>query len=141
MKAIVVYESLTGNTRKTAGLVAQLLADNGISSSVSPINSINLQNLSEADLVVIGSWTDGLFITGQKPARAGRLAAMPRIDGKKAAVFCTYAIDPGKTLPKMEKIVADRGGQIIGGYAIKRNNLAGGASEFVDRLVGLTVSA
>jgi hypothetical protein len=29
-----------------------------------------------------------------------------------------------------------RGGDVIGGYAIKRDDLEGGAQEFVDRLLG-----
>ena len=61
---------------------------------------------------------------------------LPVIDDKKAAVYITYAINAGKTLEKLAGIVSRRGGDVIGGYAIKRNNLEGGASEFVDRLLG-----
>ena len=63
------------------------------------------------------------------------------IDGKKAAVYCTYAINAGKTLPKLTRIVGMRGGDVIGGYAIKRSDIETGAAEFVDRLLGALDSA
>lgn len=136
MKAIVIFESLTGNTREAGHLIAAELSRSGVEATACPITQIDLQSLSEADLVVVGSWTDGLFLFGQKPGRIGRLAKLPVIDGKKVAVYCTYAIRAGKTLDILSGVVARRGGDVIGGYAIKRNDLAGGASEFVDRLLG-----
>ncbi len=136
MKAIVIYESLTGNTREAGHHIAAELTRSGVEAVACPITEVQLQALSEADLVVVGSWTDGLFLFGQRPGRIGRLAALPVIDGKKAAVYCTYAVRVGKTLEILSGVVTRRGGDVIGGYAIKRNDLAGGASEFVDRLLG-----
>lgn len=136
MRAIVVYESLTGNTEAAGHIIAAELTAAGVESVACPITQVNLQALSEADLVVVGSWTDGLFFFGQRPGRPGRLARLPIIDGKLAAVYCTYAINAGQTLPKLSRIVRMRGGEIIGGYAIKRSDLRGGAEEFVDRLLG-----
>ncbi len=133
---MVIYESLTGNTRHTAELIGGELRAAGGEATVCAIDAVDLTALSRADLVVVGSWTDGLILVGQRPGRAGRLRSMPVIDGKKAAVFCTYAVDPGKTLTKLTAIVADRGGDVIGGVAIRRNALAEGARDFVDRVLG-----
>jgi hypothetical protein len=135
MKAIVIYESLTGNTRTAGQLIAGQLSRSGVETMACPINGVDLQALSEAELVIVGSWTDGLILFGQRPGRAGRLLKLPVIDGKKAAVYCTYAIDAGRTLDKLASIVGRRGGDVIGGMAIKRNDLQGGAFEFVDRLL------
>jgi hypothetical protein len=85
--------------------------------------------------VVVGSWTDGFFVVGQRPGRAGRLRNMPVIDGKKAVVYCTYALNPGKTLEKLADIVRDRGGDVVGGMAIRRDDIPGGVHEFVGRLL------
>ena len=74
-------------------------------------------------------------MVGQRPGRIGRLVKLPVIDGKKAAVYCTYALNPGRTLDKLAGIVTRRGGDVIGGTAIKRDDLAGGAADFVDRLL------
>lgn len=136
MRAIVIYESMTGNTRNAARLIAAELERAGVTATASPITQVDLQALSQADLVVVGTWVDGFILMGQRPGRSGRLARLPVIDGKTAAVFCTYAVDPGRTLPKLERIVRMRGGEVVGGYAIKRGQLAEGAREFVDRLLG-----
>ncbi len=140
MRAIVIYESLTGNTRTAGHLIASELTKAGIEATACPINGINHQALSEADLVVVGSWTDGLILFGQRPGRVGRLARMPVIDGKLAAVYCTYAIEVGSTLDKLAGVVSRRGGEVIGGLAIKRNKLEEGAQDLVDRLVGVLES-
>jgi len=137
LRAIVIYESLTGNTRDAGHLIAEQLTRSGVEATASPITAIDLQALSEAELVIVGSWTDGLFFFGQRPGRAGRLARLPVIDGKKAAVYCTYALDAGRTLEKLAGIVRRRGGDVVGGLAIKRSDLAGGAVDFVDRLLGV----
>lgn len=137
MRAIVIYESLTGNTRTAGLLIAEELTRSGVEATASPITAVDLQALSEADLVVVGSWTDGLFFFGQRPGRSGRLAKLPVIDGKRAAVYCTYALDAGKTLEKLAAIVGRRGGDVVGGLAIKRNDLAAGSVDFVDRLLGV----
>ncbi len=135
VRTVVIYESLTGNTRHVAELIAAELRAAGGEATVCPVDRVDLAALAKADLVVVGSWTDGLIFVGQKPGRAGRLRAMPVIDGKKAAVFCTYAVDPGKTLSKLSAIVEDRGGRVIGGLAIRRNALEEGARDFVDRVL------
>jgi hypothetical protein len=135
VQAVVISESLTGNTRRAAALIARELGAQGVSAVACPITAIDYQALSTADLVIIGTWTDGVILFGQRPGRAHRLRALPSIAGKKAVVFCTYAVDPGRTLDKLTEIVRERGGDVIGGMAIRRNDLAGGARELVTRLL------
>lgn len=136
MKAIVIYESLTGNTRKAGELIAGELRSSGIEAKACRIEAVDLQWLSESDLVVVGTWVDGLFFFGQRPGRPWKLAKLPVIDGKMTAIYVTYALDCGKTLDKLQGVVERRGGEVIGGVALKRSDLEGGASDFVDRLLG-----
>ncbi|HUP85778.1 MAG TPA: flavodoxin family protein [Acidimicrobiales bacterium] len=135
MRAVVIYESLTGNTRKAAGFVAAELERGGVPTTVSPITAVNYQALADADLVVVGTWTDGLVLFGQRPGRSGRLKKLPYISGKRCAVFVTYAVDAGNVLDKLVSMMEDRGGDVLGGMAIKRNDLAGGAQEFAGRVL------
>ncbi|GAC1314674.1 MAG: hypothetical protein NVSMB12_08370 [Acidimicrobiales bacterium] len=135
MRAVVIYESLTGNTRKAAGMIARQMTAQGVETVACPITAIDYQALSGADLVIVGSWTDGVFVVGQRPGRAHRLRALPSLAGKRAVVYCTYAINPGRTLDKMTSIIEGRGAQVIGGMAIRRTDLEGGAEEFAGRLV------
>jgi flavodoxin len=138
---VVISESLTGNTRRAAGLIAAELTARGVTAVACPITAIDYQALSAADMVIVGTWTDGVVFFGQRPGRASRLRAMPSMAGKKAVVFCTYAVDPGKTLDKLSDIVRERGGEVIGGMAIRRTNLLGGAADLVDRLLAAEATA
>ena len=135
MKAVVIYESLTGNTRKAAGFIGAQLERGGVETTVASITAVPYQALAEADLVIVGSWTDGLVLFGQKPGRSGRLKKLPYISGKRCAVFCTYAIDAGSVLDKMVALMEDRGAEVIGGMTIRRDDLAGGSKDFVERVL------
>lgn len=135
MRAIVIYESLTGNTKAAATLVGDGLRTSGVVVTVCSVTAVDYQALAEADVVVVGTWTDGYVFAGQRPGRQGRIAKLPSMAGKKAAVFCTYAVNPGKVLEKMARLLDARGADVIGGFAIKRTDIAGGADTLVDRLL------
>lgn len=135
MHAAIIYESLTGNTRKTAYFISRELKKAGWTASVSPITQVDYQSIESADLVIVGTWTDGVVIAGQRPGRAGRLRKLPALRGKRCIVYITYAIDQGKALQKLSRIMQERGANVLGGLAIKRNDLEGGAKDFVARLL------
>ncbi len=140
MRAIVIHESLTGNTERAAHHIVDELRAADVTAIACPTTDVDYQALAEADLVIVGSWTDGLFLFGQKPGRSARIANLPYLSGKRAAVYCTYAIETGRTLEKLEDIVRSRGADVIGGMAIRRNRLAEGSAEFVGRLLGVVAA-
>jgi flavodoxin len=136
VRAVVIYESLTGNTRRAAQIIGRELSGRGIATTVCPITAVDLQALSGADLVVVGTWTDGMFFFGQRPGRAGRLRdRLPAMRGKKAATFITFALEPRKALDKLSDIVRATGAEVIGGMAIRRDDLDGGARDLAERLL------
>jgi len=139
--AVVIYESLTGNTAKAGQAIAAALTAEGLPTRAFPITSIDYQALSDADLVIVGSWVDGLIVVGQKPGRLGRIKGMPALSGKRAVVFLTYAIDPGKALQKMSDAVAERGAEVLGGQVIRRDKLDQGVADFVERVLDVTATA
>jgi hypothetical protein len=137
--AIVIYESLTGNTRRAGDRIARELQGAGISATACPITHIDYPALAAADTVVVGTWTDGMVLFGQRPGRGGRIwMKLPAIDRKRTALYCTYAVAPGKTLEKLGVLVSGRGGDVIGGYAIKRSKVDAGAATFVERLLDVS---
>ena len=140
MHAVVIYESLTGNTRRAAHALASGLDAAGITTVACPITDIDYQALQAADLVVVGGWVDGLLFVGQKPGRAGRFAKMPALAGKRTVVFLTYAIDAGRALEKLSDAVAARGADVLGGITIRRDRLDAGVSDLVDRIVDLVAT-
>jgi flavodoxin len=123
VKALVIWESLTGTTRKAAERIAAGLRAGGVETTVSPVSAVDLAALSAADVVVVGSWTDGLVFVGQKPGRQSRLWSMPYLTGKRAFVYCTYAVDAGHAVDKLADIVRDRGAEIIGRQKVHRFHL------------------
>lgn len=140
--AIVLVESLTGNTWSAGEKIAANLQQAGWSiSSVCSVRQPELGALEVADLVLVGSWTDGIFVAAQRPGGAGHLWALPAIAGKKAAAFCTYALNPGKVPAKMSGILEAKGAEVLGGLALHRGKLDKHAEIYVDRLLGNLASA
>jgi hypothetical protein len=141
VRSIVIYESLTGNTRTAAEGLARGLTARGITTVACPTTKIDYQALSAADLVIVGSWVDGLFVVGQRPGRVGRIAQLPALAGKRAIVYLTYALNPGKALQKLSDTVADRGAEVLGGVSIRRDRLAAGVDDLVDRILDVVAPA
>lgn len=135
MNIVVIYESLTGNTRRAGELIAAGLADAAHRATCRAVTDVDFAALAAAELVVVGSWTDGALFIGQRPGRAARLKRLPVLDGKRCVVFCTYAVDPGRTLSKMQRIMEERGAEVIGGMALRRKHLQADAAEFVGRIL------
>jgi hypothetical protein len=136
MRAVVLFESLTGNTRRAGELIAGHMQASGIGvDGLCPLDAIELPALATADLVVVGSWTDGIFVVGQRPRGAARLGHLPSMRGKRAVVYCTYALNPGKTIPKMQGLVATSGADVIGGLALHRRRLESETADFTERVL------
>jgi flavorubredoxin len=137
VEAVVIYESLTGNTAKAGQAIAAGLSAEGLPTQAFPITKIDYQALARADLVVVGSWTDGLIFIGQRPGRVGRVTSMPALAGKKAVVYLTYAIDAGKALQKLSAAVEARGAEVLGGQTIRRDKLEAGVQDLVERILAV----
>lgn len=130
-RAVVIYESLTGNTARAAQLVAAEARAAGAEVSVFPIDDIGLKELAEADVVFLGTWVDGLILMGHRPGRAGKLRRMPVIDGKRAALFMTYAVHAGKALERFSRVVEERGAVVVGRQLFRRDRIEVGVDDFV----------
>ncbi len=136
MKAVVLFKSLTGNTRRAAEYIATDLQQEGWGvTAVCPWNQPEMAAIQEADLVVVGTWVDGLFLVGQKPFAVNAIQHLPAMQGKLAATYCTYAINPGRTLAKLDTAVSALGANVVGGLALHRHKLRAHSEEFAARLV------
>jgi hypothetical protein len=65
---------------------------------------------------------------------------MPALAGKKAVVYLTYAIDSGKALQKLSDAVTARGAEVLGGVTIRRDRIAAGVDDLVDRILAITAT-
>jgi hypothetical protein len=129
--AVVIYESLTGNTARAARLIGEAVAAEGVDVSIYPITDIGLKELSAADIVFVGTWVDGLVLFGHRPGRAGRIRQMPVIDGKRVAAFMTYAIHAGRALDRFADVLSERGADVVARTLLRRDRLHAGLDGFV----------
>ena len=124
MKAALLIESLTGNTRRAGELIAADLQQVGWDvTGVSKVKQPDFGSIQDADMVIIGTWVHGLFVVGQAPWGLAAISQLPTMQGKKAAVFCTFALSPGKSLDKLTSTVSLLGAEVIGGLALNRGKL------------------
>lgn len=136
MKAAILFESLTGNTRRAGELIAANLQQEGWGiTGVSPVRRPEMASIQDADVVVVGTWVHGLFVVGQAPWGLGAIRHLPAMRGKLAATYCTFALNPGSTLDSLDTAVSGLGAEVIGGLALHRSKLHAHAEEFAARLV------
>jgi flavodoxin len=137
MKAAVLVESLTGNTWKAAELIAGDLQQEGWTiTGLDRLRTPDLAAIQEADIVLVGTWVHGFFVVGQAPWGLSTISNLPTMRGKQAAVFCTFALDPGSSLDKLTGAVQATGADVIGGLALSRSKLEQHSETFASRLVG-----
>lgn len=142
MRAALLVESLTGNTWKAAELIATGLTQEGWSiTGLSKVRQPDHGSIQEADVVLVGTWVHGLFVVGQTPWAKSNISNLPAMRGKRAAVFCTFALNPGRSLDKLTGAVQSTGANVIGGLALHRGRLPEHSEEFCTRLLGAVPSA
>ena len=124
MKAALLVESLTGNTWKAAERIADDLTQEGWTiAGLAKVRQPDLAAIQDADIVLVGTWVHGLFVVGQTPWALATISNLPAMRGKQAAVFCTFALNPGKSLDKLTGAVEATGASVLGGLALSRSKL------------------
>src|SRR6478735_3031054 len=137
MKAALLVESLTGNTWKAAELIADDLRQEGWSiTGVDKLRNPDLAAIQAADIVLVGTWVHGFFVVGQAPFGVSTIENLPTMRGKRVAVFCTFALNPGKSLDKLTSAAVATGAEVVGGLALSRSKLEQHSEIFASRLVG-----
>ena len=102
MKACVLYISRTGNTKRLAEAISELLKAPVFNIADAPEPSVT----QDFDLIVIGTPVMGMRPTPEVQSFVKRL---PECTGKKTILFCTYAIKQGGTLKILEKELTQKG--------------------------------
>jgi flavodoxin len=135
MKVAIVYDSRTGTTKAVAEEMAQMAVAIGHESTAVAVPVASPVDLSAADAVCVGSWTEGLFFIRQHATKA----TMEFIDGLSlkgtpVAVFCTYKTSPGKMLDKMASALEARGARVTGSFRIRGRQPPDGFADWLDSL-------
>jgi flavodoxin len=101
MKAMVLYFSRTGNTKRLAEAISDFAK-----APIFDIAAVQPSVMNDADVVIIGTPTEGSRPTQEVMAFISRL---PKVEGKKTILFCTCRLWVGGTLKTMEKALSDKG--------------------------------
>jgi flavodoxin len=103
-KALVVYDSVFGNTEKVAGALANGLQDGGADVECMRVDAVKFDELRGYDLLVVGGPVHGW--NASKPIKGflERLKSVEGLSGKKAFAFDTKM---GKS-----RLAGDAGGKI-----------------------------
>lgn len=138
MKVLIAYESKSGKTKQQALAIAAACTEAGHETMTKPISEVIPLDLEGADALAVGSWVEGFILFGVKPARPARrwLSELPSLQGKRAGVFCTYAVNPAASLDVMRRALEAKGAEVVAENSANRRNPESGASEFARRLVG-----
>ncbi|MAE64794.1 MAG: hypothetical protein CMJ18_11050 [Phycisphaeraceae bacterium] len=118
MKVAIVFDSRTGTTRAAAAAMGRIFEEQGHECSVQSVADADPEQVSEADLICVGSWTQGLFIILQHPTKSSMsfIDRLGDLKGRKAAVFCTYKLATGSLLPRMAAALEARGAEVLGQF-------------------------
>jgi flavodoxin len=136
MKLAIVFDSSTGRTRAAAEEMAEIARAAGHECSVDSVQDADPTAVSAADAVCIGSWCQGLFVVRQHATDATMnfIDNLDQLDGKPAAVFCTYKLAVGQMLPKMATRLESRGAKVTGSFKSRGPFAADGFGKWVERL-------
>ena len=69
MNIAIIYDSSTGTTAKAAGAMGRVMEEHGHKCRVQSVGEADPVGVSEADLICIGTWVQGLFIILQHPTQ------------------------------------------------------------------------
>jgi flavodoxin len=125
MKACVLYISRTGNTKRLAEAISELLKAPVFDIATAREPSV----VQDFDLLVIGT-----PVTGLQPAPGVHyfVKRLPECTGKKVILFCTYAIKQGGTLKVLEKELTQKGYTTI--LSVSKRGLKPSKADFADVL-------
>src|SRR3990170_5666875 len=101
MRTCVLYFSRTGNTKR----MAEAISDS-TKAPAFDIASSEPSVVENYDLLILGTPVEGSRPTKEALAFIERL---PKAEGKKAVLFCTYSIWKGGTFKVLEKELASKG--------------------------------
>jgi len=137
-KAIVIYQSKTGITRKFGEEIGKYLTGKSIEVKVLHVGDYTKEIMSGAELILIGCWTAGFMLMFQHPDKVWKkfAAGLPHLDGKKTALFTTYKIATGSMFKCMRKHLQHTGSDFPAELRSRDGSLSDVHKQQLDGLLG-----
>ncbi len=110
MKGLIIYNSKKGHTKKYGEEIGKYLSGKNWDTKVISIDKFDEKDIRDADIVFLGSWTNGMFLMFQHPDKkwVKFVNKLPEIKDKKVGLFTTYTIATGSMFRSMEKRLKDK---------------------------------
>ncbi|MBQ9564397.1 MAG: flavodoxin [Synergistaceae bacterium] len=113
-KVMVVYWSGGGNTEKMAEAVVKGAKEKGAEVECKAVSGASVDELAGFDAVAFGSPAMGAEVIEEGEMEPFFSSALPKLSGKKVAVFGSYDWGDGEWLRTWEGRVKDGGATLIG---------------------------
>lgn len=88
-KAIVIYDTIYGNTEKVAKALASGMSEQGVQADSIGVGKVDINRLKEYDLLAIGGPTHAFGISKPMKGFLKKLKNVEEVKGKKAFAFDT----------------------------------------------------
>jgi NAD-dependent dihydropyrimidine dehydrogenase PreA subunit len=112
MKSIVIYHSMTGNTKKIAQAIHKGMSQAGEPCDIAKLRDIDTHDLLGYDLIGLGS----PVIRGRELRNVTNFIEniLKSVDGKHGFAFCTHGAFPDRYLSRVVPAMIQRGLTVIG---------------------------
>lgn len=105
MKSCVLYFSRTGNTKRMAEAISE-----ATEAPAFDMTSVAPSVVKDFDLLIVGTPVEGFRPAKETMAFVERL---PKTEGKKAILFCTYALWKGRSFSVLRRELSSKGYETI----------------------------
>ncbi len=113
MKALIIYFSQTGNTKKIAETIKKGILKSGNMCDIAPIKNVNINLLESYDLIGIGTPT---FFYREPKNVLNFIQNLKETKEKHCFIFCTHGSLIGNTFYHMNEELSKRGYIVIGTF-------------------------
>jgi len=104
-KAVIIYHSKTGITKKYAEEIGTYLKTKDLATDIVSIQEYGDDSIKNADFLFLGCWTSGLMVFLQHPDKKWKefTLKLPKEIKSKTALFTTYKLLTGSMFKNMRK--------------------------------------
>lgn len=137
--ASVVYRSHTGTTRRLAEEIADHLRIRGVEASAVSVGEVDVRSLADVDFLLLGCWTNGLFVVAQHPDEPWLAFArdLPALDHPTVGLFTTYKLVTGSMFARMRVALAGKVPRADFELKSRKGQLSDEGRQALDRFVGV----
>lgn len=141
--AAVVYRSSGGTTRQLAEEIGEHLRAHGIDARVQSVGEAQPAALAEADLVLLGCWTSGLFVVAQHPDEPwlAFVRDLPPLARSRVGLFTTYKLATGSMFARMRAALDTRAPHVDLELKSRGGHLTDGGRAALDRFAGIPAAS